>query len=162
MLSRHGFVRMSGFAVLTSATLLCVASRGARAQQYQDPEKAATPAQEKSAAPRYANMPDAAVPYRNFTKPYKEWFVTDDTIAYNGAARDRASEELEQSETVNIGFLGPLQNNPESPYGVAMLHGAQLRLPGCGCNARKALRVEGASGVAAVGRILHGSGEDGV
>ena len=75
---------------------------------------------------RYANMPDEAVPYHNFTKPYKEWFVDPDTLAYNGAARDRVDEEMLKSPTVNIGFLGPIENNPESPYGLAMLHGAQL------------------------------------
>jgi len=72
---------------------------------------------------RYANMPDEAVPYRNFSKAYKEWFVEADTLAYNGAARDRVDEEMLKSPTVNIGFLGPIENNPESPYGIAMLHG---------------------------------------
>ena len=73
-------------------------------------------------------MPEEAVPYRNFSKPYKEWFVEADTLAYNGAARDRVDEEMLKSPTVNIGFLGPIENNPESPYGIAMLHGAQLAL----------------------------------
>lgn len=75
---------------------------------------------------RYANMPDEAVPYRKFAKPYKEWYVSDDTLAYNGAARERGVEEIANSPTVNIGFLGPLENNPEAPYGIAMLHGAAL------------------------------------
>ena len=86
-----------------------------------------TPAAEPS-TPRYANMPVEAVPYGKFTKPYKEWFLTDDTLAYNGAARDRVVREILQSKTVNIGFLGPIENNPESPYGLAMLHGAQLAI----------------------------------
>jgi ABC-type branched-subunit amino acid transport system substrate-binding protein len=47
-------------------------------------------------------------------------------LAYYGAARERVDKEMEQSKTVNIGFLGPLQNNPESPFGLAMLHGTQL------------------------------------
>ena len=82
----------------------------------------------QTAPKRYANMPDEAVPYRNFSKPYKEWFVDPDTLAYNGAARDRIDEEMLKSPTVNIGFLGPIENNPESPYGIAMLHGAQLAI----------------------------------
>lgn len=90
----------------------------------------ATPAksdsQAPSAAPRYANMPEDAVPFGKFTKPYKEWYITDDTLAYYGAARERDYKEMETSETVNIGFLGPIENNPESPFGLAMLHGAQL------------------------------------
>ena len=73
-------------------------------------------------------MPVEAVPYGKFTKPYKEWFLTDDTLAYNGAARDRVVREILHSKTVNIGFLGPIENNPESPYGLAMLHGAQLAI----------------------------------
>jgi branched-chain amino acid transport system substrate-binding protein len=92
---------------------------------------------------RYANMPEDAVPYRKFTKPYKEWYLTDDTLAYNGAARERDSAELAGAETVRIGFLGPLENNPESPYGIAMLHGAQLALEQA--NARGGYRAPGAT-----------------
>ena len=85
--------------------------------------------QTKSAPQRYANMPEEAVPYGKFGKPYKEWYLTDDTLAYYGAARERSNSEIAASGTVNIGFLGPLQqDNPESPYGLAMLHGAQLAL----------------------------------
>ena len=93
--------------------------------QYGEPQE--TPS-EKGAQPRYANMPDEAVPYRRFTKPYKEWFVEPNTLEYNGAARERISTDLMRSKTVNIGFLGPIENNPESPYGLAMLHGAQMAL----------------------------------
>ncbi len=93
----------------------------------QAPE-AAKPAEQTPSTQRYANMPEEAVPYRKFSKPYKEWYLTEDTLAYNGAARERTIEEIGESPTVNIGFLGPLQNNPEAPYGQAMLKGAQLAL----------------------------------
>lgn len=93
----------------------------------QSPE-AQKPAAAEPATQRYANMPVEAVPYGKFTKPYKQWFLTDDTLAYNGAARDRVSKEIVRSKIVNIGFLGPIENNPESPYGLAMLHGAQLAI----------------------------------
>jgi len=86
------------------------------------------PATAEPSGKRYANMPAEAVPYGKFTKPYKEWFLTDDTLAYNGAARERVIKEIVSSKTVNIGFLGPIENNPESPYGLAMLHGAQLAI----------------------------------
>lgn len=92
----------------------------------QTPENSTSPSQ--AAPKRYANMPDEAVPYRNFTKPYKEWYLAPETLEYNGAARDRVDEEMLKSPTVNIGFLGPIENNPESPYGIAMLRGAQLAL----------------------------------
>jgi branched-chain amino acid transport system substrate-binding protein len=95
--------------------------------QSPEPTKA-TASQTPQTAPRYANMPDEAVPFGKFAKAYKEWYVTDDTLDYNGAARERDYREISESETVNIGFLGPIQNNPESAYGVAMLHGAQLAI----------------------------------
>lgn len=78
--------------------------------------------------PRYANMPVEAVPYGKFAKPYKEWYVTDDTLEYNGAARARDYREIAEEKSVNIGFLGPIENNPEAPYGLAMLRGAQLAI----------------------------------
>jgi len=112
-------------------TLLCaivvLADKPAQAQAApQEPTK--SEGQAPQTAPRYANMPEEAVPFGKFAKPYKEWYVTEDTLAYYGAARERIDKEMEESKTVNIGFLGPLQNNPESPYGVAMLHGAQLAI----------------------------------
>ncbi len=83
-------------------------------------------AQEKQ--DRYANMPAEAVPYRGFTKPYKQWYVTPDTLQYNGAARDRSANEFLRYDTINLGFLGPVESSPETPYGLAMLHGAQLAI----------------------------------
>jgi ABC-type branched-subunit amino acid transport system substrate-binding protein len=91
--------------------------------QSAEPQK---PAGEAPSAPRYANMPDEAIPYGKFTKPYKEWFVDKDTLDYFGAARERVVQEIDASKTVNIGFLGPLENNYEARYGQPMLHGAQL------------------------------------
>jgi ABC-type branched-subunit amino acid transport system substrate-binding protein len=93
--------------------------------QSPEPQK---PANETPSTQRYANMPDEAVPYGKFSKPYKEWYVDDGTLAYFGAARERVVQEIDTSKTVNIGFLGPLENNYEAPYGQAMLHGAQMAL----------------------------------
>ncbi len=77
----------------------------------------------------YADMPPAAVPYGRYRKPYKEWFVDDSTLNYNGAARERSDVDLQALKSVNIGFLGPLDaDNVDSPYGVAMLHGSQLAI----------------------------------
>ncbi len=115
MLEKKDCGRFAAGCVLMGGLLL-FAAPGSRAQgQYQDPDK--TDAQATDKQQRYANMPEEAVPYRKFTKPYKEWFITDDTIAYNGAARERTIEEMEKSETVNIGFLGPIYNNPECRTG---------------------------------------------
>lgn len=77
---------------------------------------------------RYGNMPDEAVPFRHFSKPYYEWFIQENTLEYNGAAAGREDGEVELLKEVAIGFLGPLENNPESVYGIPMLHGAQLAL----------------------------------
>jgi len=127
--------------VLFTAFLLLAGSHTPGQGQYQDPDKSS--AQTPGTSQRYANMPEEAVPYRKFTKPYKEWFITEDTLAYNGAARERSGEELEKSDTVNIGFLGPIYNNPESPYGLAMLHGAQLAIEQA--NAKGGYRPAGAA-----------------
>jgi ABC-type branched-subunit amino acid transport system substrate-binding protein len=72
---------------------------------------------------KYANTPVDAVPYRNFVLPYKEFFL--EPIEYLGAAREKPSK---QAHEVRLGFLGPLENNPESPYGLQMKKGALLAL----------------------------------
>lgn len=90
---------------------------------------AAEPAtDEKAPEKRYANMPIEAVPFRRFTKPYHEWFVTKDTVEYWGAASDRPDGDINTLNEVAIGFLGPIQNNPESVYGIPQLRAAQLAL----------------------------------
>jgi ABC-type branched-subunit amino acid transport system substrate-binding protein len=94
------------------------------------PQSAAPPEESKkpAAESRYANMPVEAVPYRRFTKPYYEWFVEKNTVEYNGAAQDRPDGDINKLSEVAIGFLGPLENNPESIFGIPMLHGAQLAI----------------------------------
>ena len=77
----------------------------------------------------YANMPRAARPYANYRKPYQEWYVDPDTLDYDGAARSVPDPDASALKTINIGFLGPLDaENEDSPYGIAMLHGAQLAI----------------------------------
>ena len=125
MRSEREFSRVFLWFVLSCA-IVALAGKTTQAQTAEPPKT--TDGQAPQAAPRYANMPEEAVPFGKFAKPYKEWYVTEDTLAYYGAARERVDKEMEESKTVNIGFLGPIQNNPESPYGVAMLHGAQLAI----------------------------------
>ena len=97
----------------------------------------AAPARPQSAAPaqnptppkseqRYANMPVEAVPYRRFTKPYYDWFVQENTIEYNGAAAKRPDGDLAELKEVAIGLFEPVENNPESIFGIPAMHGAQL------------------------------------
>jgi branched-chain amino acid transport system substrate-binding protein len=77
----------------------------------------------------YADMPPAAAAYGGFLKPYQEWYLMPDTLEYDGAARGEADGEAGRLNTIKIGFLGPLDaGNPDSEYGIAMLHGAQMAM----------------------------------
>lgn len=136
-----GLHRKIPWIVACCASLLMVG-----AETHAQSPGAEMPASQKpaGATARYANMPEDAVPFGKFTKPYKEWYLTEDTLEYNGAARERDTHEIEASGTVNIGFLGPIENNPESAYGLAMLHGAQLAISQA--NAKGGFRGAGASG----------------
>ena len=63
-----------------SAFLLFAVAMPVAAQQYKDNEdtpKDTVIKRDETVKPegRYANMPDEAVPYRRFTKPYYDWFV---------------------------------------------------------------------------------------
>jgi branched-chain amino acid transport system substrate-binding protein len=44
------------------------------------------------------------------------------------ASPEEQSVHLPKQSTVNVGFFGPLENNPDVPDGISMLHGAQLAL----------------------------------
>ena len=115
-----------------SALLLLVVAMPLAAQ-YKDPDetpKDAVVKRDETVKPqgRYANMPDEAVPYGRFTKPYYDWFVREDTLQYNGAADLRPDGNPARMSEVAIGFFSPLENNPEMVFGVPALHGAQLAL----------------------------------
>lgn len=45
-----------------------------------------------------------------------------------GRSLPHAQPDMIESASVNIGFFGPLENSPESVYGISMLHGAQLAI----------------------------------
>ena len=79
---------------LLSALLLLAVAIPVAAQQYKDTEdtpKDTVIKRDETVKPdgRYANMPDEAVPYRRFTKPYFDWFTREDTLEYHGAADQR-------------------------------------------------------------------------
>ena len=78
---------------------------------------------------RYGNMPPSAAPFGRYIKPYHEWYISPDTLAYDGGARSEADGDPAKLKTINIGFLGPLdKDNYDSPYGIAMLHGSQMAI----------------------------------
>src|ERR1035441_4828990 len=70
----------------------------------------------------YAGEPADLSPYAKFAAPY-DLNYTHPNI-YSGAARD--NPEPKNLTEVRIGFFGPIEHNPESVFGLRMLHGAQL------------------------------------
>ncbi len=102
--------------------LLCVGGAVVARAQTAVTEKAA-----EAVTMPYANMPPAAEPYGGFRKPYQQWLVEPNTLEYDGAARSEVDGDVAALKTIKLGFLGPLDAaNEDSPYGIAMLHGAQM------------------------------------
>ena len=72
----------------------------------------------------YAGEPADLRPFAKFTTPYELNYVHPNV--YSGAGRD-LPEPRGLSE-IRIGFLGPIENNPEHVFGMRMLHGAELAI----------------------------------
>jgi branched-chain amino acid transport system substrate-binding protein len=70
----------------------------------------------------YAGEPADLSPYSKFAAPYDLNYIHPNV--YSGAARD--IPEPKDITEVRIGFFGPVEPNPESIFGLRMLHGAQL------------------------------------
>jgi len=79
------------------------------------------PPKDRTVAP-YAGEPADLSPYSKFAAPY-DLNYTHPNI-YSGAGRD--IPEPKNLTEVRIGFFGPIEHNPESVFGLRMLHGAQL------------------------------------
>jgi len=79
------------------------------------------PPKDRVVAP-YAGEPADLSPYAKFAAPY-DLNYTHPNI-YSGAGRD-LPEPTGLTE-IRIGFFGPVAPNPESVFGLRMLHGAQL------------------------------------
>ncbi len=94
------------------------------------------PAAIRTLAP-YANTPEDLRPFSKFTQPYYENYTK--SPEYNGAARDVPAAEVSKLSTIDIGFLGPIENHKDQALGRAMLHGAQLAIDG-GQRPRRLLR----------------------
>jgi len=106
--------------------VLLLAASGLQAARVHGQMASQGPPAKEADAP-YANMPPAARPFSSYRKPYQEWYVQPNTLEYDGAARNEPDGDVTALKTINIGFLGPLDaDNADSPYGIAMLHGAQL------------------------------------
>jgi ABC-type branched-subunit amino acid transport system substrate-binding protein len=79
------------------------------------------PPKDRVVAP-YAGEPDDLSPYAKFASPYDLNYTHPNL--YSGAARD--VPDPKNVTEVRIGFLGPIEHNPEQVFGLRMLHGAQL------------------------------------
>lgn len=79
------------------------------------------PPKDRVVAP-YAGEPDDLSPYAKFASPYDLNYTHPNM--YSGAARDEPDPK--SVTEVRIGFLGPIEHNPEQVFGLRMLHGAQL------------------------------------
>jgi branched-chain amino acid transport system substrate-binding protein len=81
------------------------------------------PRPERTIAP-YANEPKDLQPYSKFAEPYSLNYIQ--TNVYSGAARDLPDPDLTDLTEIRIGFLGPIDKNPDQVFGQCMLNGAQL------------------------------------
>ena len=70
----------------------------------------------------YAGEPADLSPYAKFAAPYDLNYIHPNI--YSGAGRD--IPEPKDVKEVRIGFFGPVAPNPESVFGLRMMHGAQL------------------------------------
>jgi ABC-type branched-subunit amino acid transport system substrate-binding protein len=79
------------------------------------------PPRDRTVAP-YAGEPQDMSPYSKFATPYDLNYIRPNI--YMGAGRD--IPEPKNITEVRIGFFGPIEHNPDSKYGLRMLHGAQM------------------------------------
>jgi branched-chain amino acid transport system substrate-binding protein len=70
----------------------------------------------------YAGEPQDLSPYAKFASPYFLNYTHPNI--YTGAGRDLP--EPKNLTEVRIGFIGPIEHNPDQLFGLRMLHGAQL------------------------------------
>jgi branched-chain amino acid transport system substrate-binding protein len=81
------------------------------------------PPRDRTVTP-YAGEPTDLSPYEKFAQPYDLNYIRPNI--YVGAGRD--IPEPKNLEEVRIGFFAPAEHSPEKPFGLRMLHGAQLAL----------------------------------
>lgn len=72
----------------------------------------------------YAGEPEDLSPYVKFASPYYLNYTHPNI--YTGAGRD--IPEPKNLKEVRIGFIGPIEHSTDEPFGLRMLHGAQLAM----------------------------------
>ncbi len=70
----------------------------------------------------YAGEPADLSPYSKFAAPYDLNYIRPNI--YVGAGRE--TPDPKNLTEIRIGFFGPIEHSPEKPFGLRMLHGAQL------------------------------------
>jgi len=81
------------------------------------------PPRDRTVTP-YAGEPTDLSPFEKFAQPYDLNYIRPNI--YVGAGRD--IPEPKNLDEVRIGFFAPAEHSPEKPFGLRMLHGAQLAL----------------------------------
>jgi branched-chain amino acid transport system substrate-binding protein len=81
------------------------------------------PPRDRTVTP-YAGEPSDLSPYEKFAQPYDLNYIRPNI--YVGAGRDIS--EPKGLKEVRIGFFAPAEHSPEKPFGLRMLHGAQLAI----------------------------------
>ncbi|MBS1804479.1 MAG: ABC transporter substrate-binding protein [Acidobacteria bacterium] len=81
------------------------------------------PPRDRTVTP-YAGEPADLSPYEKFAQPYDLNYIRPNI--YVGSGRD--IPDPKDLEEVRIGFFAPAEHSPEKPFGLRMLHGAQLAL----------------------------------
>ena len=74
----------------------------------------------------YTGAPVDLQPFSKFTTPYFEHYQ--DLVEYNGAARDIPDPDLKDLDEIRIGFLAPLNDQPDQVRGNRMLNGATMAI----------------------------------
>jgi ABC-type branched-subunit amino acid transport system substrate-binding protein len=130
---RIGIERITAGTWLVAAMLILLPASTALAQDSSEPAKVVPPSTCGSHPPKprpertvtpYANEPKDLQPYSKFAEPYYEHYTQ--TNVYAGAARDIPDPDLKDLTEIRIGFLGPIENNPEQIFGQRMLNGVRL------------------------------------
>jgi branched-chain amino acid transport system substrate-binding protein len=74
----------------------------------------------------YTGAPEDLRPFSKFTTPYFEHYQN--TVEYNGAARDVPDPDPKALSEIRIGFIGPVYAHPDQALGNRMLNGATLAI----------------------------------
>jgi ABC-type branched-subunit amino acid transport system substrate-binding protein len=122
----RGWLLVAACAVVWSAGVSCAAQdvtkiAGGSAKVCECGAHPPGPPRDREVAP-YAGEPADMSPYSKFAAPYDRNYTHPNI--YSGAGRD--IPEPKNLTEVRIGFFGPTEQNPDSVFGLRMLHGAQL------------------------------------